>query len=397
MQAAAWQADNFLQYGNVAHDPWAPAMVDFSCAQVGTTTTAAAATAAQATLWMQSIIAQVQHLQKQVVGLEEWKKKAQVDVQALRAEQEVLRAELGRLPMSGGATLGGASARGPTDLVLSELVVPGVGAGAAQPELSEATPPLSPPGLPLPLARASTCPAAEFGDSLTPPLLPAPPGLSMPAALPKLQPLARASTVPAEGAYEGVVVSPSEVAGKPCERAEWRIGSLRKKLKECMGRPLVSPPFNAHGLANLRLMVFPDAKEPMKGMRSRRQKEQYTAMVSQGPLHGALRFKAAGLAEGSVVTFCLTLGDIRRGPYAIDFSEQAVHGCSDFGVDWLEQVDSKGDGGGLTVGVEVLDVQCDAPEGTPDSKRLSRSPASACQSPSTAEGTSSPSSSARSS
>lgn len=46
-----------------------------------------------------------------------------------------------------------------------------------------------------------------------------------------------------------------------------------------MGRPLVSPPFAARGLPNLRLMVFPDAREAAKGVRQRERKGLYATMA----------------------------------------------------------------------------------------------------------------------
>lgn len=159
------------------------------------------------------------------------------------------------------------------------------------------------------------------------------------------------STLECDSGHQGVVVREVETDGVRCERAEWRIDGVQQKLKGCMGRPLVSPSFVAMGLPNLRLMVFPDGKEPAKGMRSRRQREQYQQMVSRGPLRGALRLKAAGLGERCIVTFRLSVGGAGAGPYLGDFSEHPVGGCSDFGIDWLDQVEEDGS---LTVGVEVI-------------------------------------------
>merc|ERR1719499_710344 len=135
-------------------------------------------------------------------------------------------------------------------------------------------------------------------------------------------------------------------------RAEWRIDGVRSKLQASMGRPLVSPPFAARGLPNLRLMVLPDAREAVKNARNRERKSMYTAMVKKGPLHGSLKLKADCLERDTVLSFFLTVGAVRRGPFTYDFSECAIHGCDDFNTDWLKQVD---DSGTLCVGVEILD------------------------------------------
>lgn len=162
------------------------------------------------------------------------------------------------------------------------------------------------------------------------------------------------SSVPIE-VTPGILVSTLNVFGSSCTRAEWRIDDLRGKLLASMGRPLVSPPFAARGLPNLRLMVFPDAREAVKGVRSRERKGLYSAMVKKGPLHGALKLKADCLERATVLRFHLTVGSVRCGPFTYDFSECAIHGCEDFGADWLKQVDERS--GNLSVGVEILDVK----------------------------------------
>lgn len=151
-------------------------------------------------------------------------------------------------------------------------------------------------------------------------------------------------------------ISISQVEDGHATRVEWRIEDLRSRLQACMGRPLVSPPFATCDLPNLRLMVFPDAREAVKSARSRERKGMYAAMVRKGPLFGALRLKADCLDRSAalpVVRFHLTVGACRRGPFSYDFSEQAIHGCDDFGVDWLKQVE---DSGCLRVAVEIFEV-----------------------------------------
>jgi hypothetical protein len=101
-------------------------------------------------------------------------------------------------------------------------------------------------------------------------------------------------------------------------------------------------------------MVFPDAREAVKSARSRERKGMYAAMVKKGPLHGALKLKADCLPLPTVLRFHLTVGGARKGPFTFDFSEQAIHGCDDFTVDWLRQVDEGTDN--LRVGVEIVEI-----------------------------------------
>lgn len=167
----------------------------------------------------------------------------------------------------------------------------------------------------------------------------------------------------------GIFIGPTEIAHTPCTRVEWRIEDLRGRLQASMGRPLVSPSFAACGLPNLRLMVFPDAREAVKSARSRERKGMYAAMVKKGPLYGSLKLKADCLERATVLYFHLTVGTVRRGPFTYDFAEQAIHGCDDFGVDWLKQVDEST--GGLRVAVEILEPSLsdqDALDKAPDAE-----------------------------
>ncbi|CAE8650275.1 unnamed protein product [Polarella glacialis] len=153
----------------------------------------------------------------------------------------------------------------------------------------------------------------------------------------------------------GMSIGTADVGGSTCTRIEWRIEDLYGKLQASMGRPLVSPPFSALGLPNLRLMVFPDGRDTMKNARSGERKGLYAAMIKKGPLHGALKLKADCLECATVMKVNLTVGKVRAGPLRYDFSEQAIHGLDDFGVDWLKQVDKSN--GSLTVGMEILEVR----------------------------------------
>lgn len=81
----------------------------------------------------------------------------------------------------------------------------------------------------------------------------------------------------------------------------------------------------------------------------------YAAMVKKGPIHGALKLKADCLPLPTVLCFHLTVGRARKGPFTYNFSEQAIHGCDDFSVDWLREVDDGTDN--LRVGVEILEIR----------------------------------------
>jgi len=222
----------------------------------------------------------------------------------------------------------------------------------------------------LTLTRAASIPLSADDEESKEPRLQLPPGLLddedeseetlIGSQVAKLEaaPVVSSSSFCSNSSTEvspGILVGPADVLGVKCPRAEWRIDDLRGKLQASMGRPLVSPPFAVRGLPNLRLMVFPDAREAVKGVRSRERKGLYAAMVKKGPLHGSLKLKADCLDHATVLLFTLTVGSVRRGPFTYDFSECAIHGCEDFATDWLKQVDEPS--GCLRVGVEILDVK----------------------------------------
>lgn len=154
---------------------------------------------------------------------------------------------------------------------------------------------------------------------------------------------------------QGMAISEGEVAGRACQRVDWKIDDFSGKLQASMGRPVVSPAFSACGLSNLRLMVFPDARDAVKRARGFERKALYANMVKQGPLYGSLKLKADGLERNTVMTFSLLVGGVRAGPTTYDFSEQAVLGLDDFDIDWLQQVDKAS--GAINVGIEIIEVR----------------------------------------
>merc|ERR1711977_460309 len=98
-------------------------------------------------------------------------------------------------------------------------------------------------------------------------------------------------------------------------------------------------------------MVYPDGQEAAKGPRTRKEKDLFGKMVTEGPLKGRLRLKVSNCPIGHVVEFYLKLGNVRAGPFKQDFSENTMSHPVDFQVDWLSQVAPDKS---LTVGVEIL-------------------------------------------
>mmetsp|Transcript_89360 Transcript_89360/g.208019 ORF Transcript_89360/g.208019 Transcript_89360/m.208019 type:complete len:374 (-) Transcript_89360:35-1156(-) len=225
------------------------------------------------------------------------------------------------------------------------------------------------------LSRVMTCPATRATEAAaaTEDSTDEPPGLGMgrrnsrlksaPASLPRVpeeQPLLAKSQTekipPPPGLSlplpESLVVQPQEVDGKEISRVEWRIDNMKAKFKDCVGRPLVSPQFEASGLPELRLMVFPNLGIDTSGLTMREQKSRYEARISEGPLSGELKFKVVtNLGDKLVIRFNLFVGSIVQGPIEHNFADRIIHGL-EFKENWLEQTKN----GSLTVGVEMLTV-----------------------------------------
>lgn len=160
-----------------------------------------------------------------------------------------------------------------------------------------------------------------------------PPGLSMP--LP-----------------ESLAVTRRVVDGADVSRVEWRIDNAKAKFKDCVGRPLVSPPFEVAGLEDCRLMVAPSLGLDVSGLSMREQKSKYEARIAEGPLNGVLKFKVVTSGgEELVVKFSLFVGSVSKGPLTHDFAEHIIQGA-EFPSDWLDELQ----GAALVVGVEVLGV-----------------------------------------
>jgi hypothetical protein len=294
----------------------------------------AAENAAGLAQWVQHLWGQVAHLQSKVTELEDWKKKALEDVRKLRDEHKVLKRRV-------------------------------LGVAGDDKALEEATAP-SPVGM----VRAKTAPLRGKDGGLSPVTVDT--SLSLMSSETDYRGTSGGSDIApisdfsalefdgGEGSHEGIQVKVATVDGSSCERAEWKIRHLSTKLRGCMGRPLVSPPFSASGLDGLRLMVSPDGKEcSTKGPRSKRQRDLYTKKIMEGPLEGCLKLKVPS-GECCELEYYLKVGSVRCGPFKHNIAEDTVLGCDNFGVDWLKQVDADSS---LTVSVEIMGKVSD---GDPD-------------------------------
>lgn len=187
-----------------------------------------------------------------------------------------------------------------------------------------------------------------------------PPGLQPDLKYSKTQPMSEQTSRRVDGPPkplpESLQVQEKCVDGNTVYRVEWRIDNAKSKFKDCIGRPLVSPQFEAGELAELRLMVFPnigiDASSTMRD-----QKSKFEAVIAEGPLRGVLKFKVVG-GEGVqggrdrlCVDFNLFVGATEIGPMKHNFAEHIIKGC-DFNNDWLQEMHR----GALVVGVEILKV-----------------------------------------
>lgn len=156
--------------------------------------------------------------------------------------------------------------------------------------------------------------------------------------------------VETEEQFEGVHAGPACVNGSAIIRAEWRISHFCKKLSALLGKPLVSPPFAAAGLRDLRLIIFPCLDESRQG---RQNKSKFAQLVKCGPFDCAMKLKVP-IDDAPILEFYLTLGScFRRGPFRCDFRERSIEGCDGFNIDWLQHVDGYGN---LQVGLDIFEI-----------------------------------------
>lgn len=330
---------------------------------------AAAKQATQLSHCVQVLWEQITMLQKRILELEDWKRKALDDMTKLRFEHKILRRqvvpdEAEEHPMPGKAKSLPAIAQPTGEAKQASQrklkTVPTAALPKAQallrppPGLEKVPDPDGHAGKQVRFAEAS----AESSPSQGSPSSPADdshleihPSRSVSSAsmASVVSEITEALDPNDEGRLEGVQVFPGFVEGEPCQCAEWRINQFSSKLKSCMGKPVVSSPFKACGLEELRLMVFPEGKEA-KGPRSKRQKELYNKRVTEGPLDCNLKLKVPECPPPHILEYFLKVGTCRIGPFRHNFAESTVNGPHDFNIDWLKQVEADQS---LTVAVEI--------------------------------------------
>lgn len=281
----------------------------------------AAKHAASLAQWVQYLQYTLQGLNNKVTEVETWKKGALEEVRNLREEHKLLRRKV----------MGDESAE-------DEIGLPSMSSTSLTSASDEGAGSSSPPGLPLTSPpKPPQSDAADATDADSSPTL---------CSVPSASDVFCISSSDAEpGPLEGVTIGDGEVEGKSCVRAEWHIGNLSLKLKGCMGRALVSSPFAAAGLENLRLMICADGKDADKlqqGPRNRKQKELYAKKVTEGPLDGCLKLKVPTSASDAPqeIEYYMKAGTKRMGPFMHNFTENTVSGCDDFEVDWLTMLEA---------------------------------------------------------
>lgn len=133
-------------------------------------------------------------------------------------------------------------------------------------------------------------------------------------------------------------------------RTDWNIKNFSTKLRGAMGRPLVSRPFKLWGLDEVHLIVKPELQGSDTGPRTRKEKEQFSKMVSHGPLKASLILKVPN-APPCPLKYLLRVGDKVTGPHVYNFSNRATDNHGSFDINWLVELDKDSS---ITVGVEML-------------------------------------------
>jgi hypothetical protein len=298
-----WHGDGSMQELNSIHAQHVTAVTS-QATSAAWHADIAAKQAASLAQWVNYLWGQVAGLQAKVKELEDWKRKALDDMAKLRSEHKAIRHKV--MP----------------DAEPVDESVPPVPKAKSLPNMDAS-------------ADGGTTVERKPMKAVTVAMSP-PPGLEVSLD---------------ESPLEGVNVERTSIDGHAAEKAEWRIGHLSAKLKNCMGRALVSSPFSAWGMDDLRLMVFPDGKDVAKGPRNKKQKDLYAKKVTEGPLDACLRLKVPDCPAPHVLEYYLKIGNVRKGPFKHNFEESPVNGSSDFGIDWLSQMETDQS---LVIAVEIL-------------------------------------------
>mmetsp|Transcript_72339 Transcript_72339/g.172396 ORF Transcript_72339/g.172396 Transcript_72339/m.172396 type:complete len:361 (+) Transcript_72339:75-1157(+) len=295
---------------------------------------------------VRTLQSQCQTLQHRVAELEQWKRNTSQEMRKLREQHALARKQLAQLRGEPEQEEMRRAASLPTPSIVTSG---GWATPPARPSLEHAKS--------MPLMGVPGLHDAEVGP---------PPGLGSPVvALPavaskplqdnpvfgNLTPVSnRIAPLPgdietAPIVKDGVEVNVSEDASVTV--VEWRIAHMTKRLKDCMGRPIVSSPFNAWDIQGMLLMICPDGGDGSRG-RTRRQKQIYNTKVSDGSMEASVKLKVADCPHE--LTYNVQIGDVERGPFKHNFAEGIVSDYVDLGIDFLSKLELDG---GLLVRVSI--------------------------------------------
>lgn len=93
-------------------------------------------------------------------------------------------------------------------------------------------------------------------------------------------------------------------------------------------------------------------KDDNDGMHRKKKNNKLKQAVATGPIHGGLKLKVG--SETPVLKFYLNVGGVQKGPFTWDFSQHSMHGCDEFGIDWLSEM---GEDNTITVRLDVLELE----------------------------------------
>merc|ERR1712007_234586 len=130
----------------------------------------------------------------------------------------------------------------------------------------------------------------------------------------------------------------SKVENATSQKAEWQLVQLRTRLRQSLGKPLVSPCFSVGELSDIRIMFsakFPNEKAVADSGKGKNQRAKYLKMINHGPLSGELRLKVP-CSDAAIVKFFVSVGSVKEGPFECNFAEKTVHSFGQFEMDWLK-------------------------------------------------------------
>jgi len=185
----------------------------------------------------------------------------------------------------------------------------------------------------------------------------APPAVPPPPPTKELMMTAVADSAPQDFDMEtGLKVYKIKIGNSDAMRAEWRVNHFCTKLRSAMGRPVVSASFDMWDFTDIRLMITPEAPESSNGPRSRKEKEQFSKMVTEGPVIACLTLKVAN-SHKVLLKYVLRVGSKISAPFEFNFSNSAIDNRGPFRAsegssvcNWLEEMKDSS----ITVGVDVL-------------------------------------------